>query len=244
MKKFRVVETKRLTELTVLSRTALHANEEKLTRAQKILQLAELSRKMETEREKVVPFYQSTPIPPQLLPPATPQPQPQPQASKAVHDIKESNDMKEEETGATTGRDSLADVNEVFGLGRGGSSAPDGQSLRASALQLDGTAVGHWSYLENFHKKYNKVLLDKLAIAAEKKRLQKENSDLRGILKQYLDGISITEDVVDQDNPLLIVNGKVNLVEKMPVRRSGPSTMQEGALIVANYATHARRSNK
>ncbi len=248
MKKFRQVETKRLTELTSQSRAALQQNESKLIEAQKILQLAELGRKWETEREKVVPFYQSTPIPPQLLPPPTPAQQSKKQTQR--DEKTGGGDDKEEETAGgegeapATGRDSLADVAEVFGLGTGVSGADGAAALKASALQLDGSAVGHWSYLENFHKKYNKVLLDKLAIAAEKKRLQKENSDLRGILKQYLDGISITEDVVDQDNPLLIVNGKVNLVEKMPVRRGAPRTIQEGQHIVHNQITHARRSNK
>jgi hypothetical protein len=71
MKKVRGREAKRLTELTgsflqtsalfvtrvcsVVSREALTTNEGHLTQAERILQLAELSRKMETEREKVQP---------------------------------------------------------------------------------------------------------------------------------------------------------------------------------------------
>ena len=49
--------------------------------------------------------------------------------------------------------------------------------------------------------RYNKVLLDKLAIEREKERLQKENTELQGILKQYLDGISVNEDVMAQVGP-------------------------------------------
>jgi len=41
---------------------------------------------------------------------------------------------------------------------------------------------------------------------------------LRSILKQFLDGVSVNEDVLAQPNPLLVVNGKVNL-NHMPVKR-------------------------
>ena len=76
--------------------------------------------------------------------------------------------------------------------------------------------------------------MDKLAIVEEKKRLSKENEDLRSILKQYLDGIAITEDVVDIDNPLLIVNGKVNLLDQgRTVKRAGrPNTITEGTTVI------------
>lgn len=88
------------------------------------------------------------------------------------------------------------------------------QQLHVTATGPDGKPIHKWGHLENFHKKFNKVLLDKLAIAEEKKRLLKENTDLRSILKQYLDGIAVTEDAVDRDNPLLIVNGRVNLLDR------------------------------
>lgn len=60
MKRFRGSESKRLTELTVLSRAALQRNQDALQQSERILMLAELSRKMETEREKVLPFYESS----------------------------------------------------------------------------------------------------------------------------------------------------------------------------------------
>ncbi len=55
------------------------------------------------------------------------------------------------------------------------------------------------------------MLLDKIAIEQEKKRLAKENGDLRTLIKQYLDGVSVPQDAVDSANPLLIVNGRVNV---------------------------------
>lgn len=41
----------------------------------------------------------------------------------------------------------------------------------------------------------------------------------KSLLKQYLDGVSVNDDVMNANNPLLVVNNKVNLnrppVEKM-----------------------------
>eukprot|EP00954_Amorphochlora_amoebiformis_P022610 1354495-Amorphochlora_amoeboformis.AAC.1 len=41
-----------------------------------------------------------------------------------------------------------------------------------------------WNSLQNFHKKYNKVLLDKLAIEQEKKSLIAENEELKAVLQR------------------------------------------------------------
>ena len=50
------------------------------------------------------------------------------------------------------------------------------------------------------------------AIDRESQRLQQENDDLRAILKQYLDGISVNEDVMNNPlNPLLVVNYRLQL---------------------------------
>merc|ERR1719262_1906333 len=85
---------------------------------------------------------------------------------------------------------------------------------------LDDTRIDEWTYLDTFFKRFNKVKLDSLAIDKEKQRLEKENVQLRSILKQFLDGVSVNEDVVENPNPLLVVNGKVNL-NHLPTRRGG-----------------------
>ena len=53
-------------------------------------------------------------------------------------------------------------------------------------------------------------MLDKLALEKQKIELDRENEHLRSILKQYLDGISLTDDVLAQPNPLVIVNGTLS----------------------------------
>ena len=45
--------------------------------------------------------------------------------------------------------------------------------------------------LDSFWKRYNKVLLDKLAIVNQKSRLDKENFFFKSLLKQYLDGVQL-----------------------------------------------------
>ena len=35
---------------------------------------------------------------------------------------------------------------------------------------------------------------------------QMENDELRVILKQYLNGISVTPDMIETDNPLVVIN--------------------------------------
>lgn len=84
------------------------------------------------------------------------------------------------------------------------------------SLQEQG--MDEWSYLDNFFKRENKVKLDSLAIEKEKSRLEKENVQLRSILKQFLDGVSVNENVLSGPNPLLVINGKVNL-NHVPMRQ-------------------------
>lgn len=67
------------------------------------------------------------------------------------------------------------------------------------------------SGLENFWKRYNKVMLDKLSLDKEKHGLSQENQKLRMLLKQYLDGISVNDEVLSHVNPLLVVNSKSNV---------------------------------
>lgn len=57
------------------------------------------------------------------------------------------------------------------------------------------------------------VLVDTVAVEREEQRLEQENTDLRTILKQYLDGISVNEDVMNNPlNPLMVVNNRLQLI--------------------------------
>ena len=53
-----------------------------------------------------------------------------------------------------------------------------------------------------------KAVVDVAVLEKTNEQLQKENEDLKVILKRYLDGISIHPDVLDTPNPLLVVNSR------------------------------------
>lgn len=158
----RAEDKKRLADLTQNARNCQQSLKDKLALGERILKTAQLCRKFETEREKVLPFYIS--------------------------------------------REVLTEFEE-------GNFDYGDEDLREEIKKeiTDGVSLEEWTYLDNFFKRFNKVKLDHLAIEQEGKRLHKENLQLRSILKQFLDGVSVNEEVLSQPNPLLVVNGKVKL---------------------------------
>ena len=65
-----------------------------------------------------------------------------------------------------------------------------------------------WGKLENFYKRFNKSMLDKLAIERERNRLAEENRRLNQLLKSCDEGTSVKPEVMDTPNPLLVINGR------------------------------------
>lgn len=90
--------------------------------------------------------------------------------------------------------------------------------------------------LDNFYKRYNKVHLDKLAIEKQKATLDKENMFFKNLLKQYLDGVSVNDDVINANNPLLVINYKVNLNRPPVIAEEGRHNPYiEGNMEISNY---------
>ena len=92
--------------------------------------------------------------------------------------------------------------------------------------------------MENFWKRVNKVTLDAHALEKEKEKLSIQNHKLRTMLKQYLEGISVSDDVMSRANPLmqcmtlpLTYQGPM-LGEKR--RPAAPITVVEAAHVVRN----------
>lgn len=173
-------EEKRLGDLTMNSKECMDTLKGYQKLGEKILKTAELCRKLETEKEKVLPFYQSDEVTQDELP-----------------DIK---------------------VEKIEGM----------KKQKYNEFQL----------LDNFYKRYNKVLLDKLAIEKQKATLEKENMFFKSLLKQYLDGVSVNDDVLNSNNPLLVINSKVNL-NRPPVERMDGQphkTFVEGNTVINNIA--------
>ncbi|XP_005406729.1 PREDICTED: coiled-coil domain-containing protein 65 isoform X3 [Chinchilla lanigera] len=153
---------------------------------EKILKLAEICRKFETEEEKVLPFYASV---------LTPEEQ-----------EFEAQDRGEELT------EELAKV------------------------------MADYSGMENFWKRYNKVKLEQLSLQHRRAQLLEINRKLREMLKQYLDGISVSDEVLSQLNPLLIVNHRSNLPPPLPAAMARPGDRPPTTYNVVEAAHVASRT--
>jgi hypothetical protein len=62
--------------------------------------------------------------------------------------------------------------------------------------------------MQNFHRKYNKALMECMAIDKEKARLATENEQLQDLISQFINGTRISDDILGSDNPLFVVNGR------------------------------------
>ncbi|KAL5016348.1 hypothetical protein ScPMuIL_005937 [Solemya velum] len=181
MNRMRDLERDKLTKLTLESNAAIKELMRQKEKVQLILKTAEMCRKLETEEEKVLPFYATS--------------------------------LTQDET---------EDVDQAV------AEQPTEQLVNVMHEYLP---------LENFWKRFNKVTLDKLALDKEKQTLMQENQQLRTLLKQYLDGISVNDEILSQVNPLFIVNNKTNVKLNVPVvdprvRRPAAQTVVEAAHVV------------
>eukprot|EP00047_Mylnosiga_fluctuans_P002477 m.224672 g.224672 ORF g.224672 m.224672 type:complete len:498 (-) comp11131_c0_seq1:1772-3265(-) len=177
-----------LTQLTIDSRACLDALKERLSLGETILKQAEVCRKLETDEEKILPFYADT----------------------AVEGL---------ETPAADEKTATAE---------------------AQAFTVDGVRVDERTALDLFWKRYNKVLLDGAAVAKEREDKAQENARLRALLKQYLDGISVNEEVLSQNNSLFIVNNRSNVPAAVPVG-DGRVAVKPAVVQITGAAVTGRR---
>ncbi|KAH0629153.1 hypothetical protein JD844_011008 [Phrynosoma platyrhinos] len=150
MNRARAKARSNLAKLTQESMRTLKMLEHVVEKAELILRLAEMCRRLESEEEKVLPFY----------------------ASSLSWDEQRTADKVAMEKPV----EPLAEMMQDY--------------------------VG----LERFWQRYNKVRLEQLSLERAKEALLQDNLKLRQLLKQYLDGISVNDEVLSQINPLMIVN--------------------------------------
>jgi len=183
MKNIQDLMRKKLTKLTLDSNESINVLRKKSEKAEEILKLAEMCRKLETEEEKVLPFYASS--------------------------------LTEEEEN---------DVKQAV--------------LEQPSVEL-AEAMKDYMSLDNFWKRYNKVLMDKLVLDKEKMMLSNENAQLRLLLKQYLDGISVNDEVINQTNPLFIVNHRTNIRMGIPIM---DSRVERGNKVIIEAKDHLKNT--
>eukprot|EP00697_Spironema_sp_BW2_P014352 gnl/Spiro4/477_TR263_c0_g1_i1.p1 gnl/Spiro4/477_TR263_c0_g1~~gnl/Spiro4/477_TR263_c0_g1_i1.p1 ORF type:complete len:561 (+),score=227.35 gnl/Spiro4/477_TR263_c0_g1_i1:64-1746(+) len=242
MQRMRELEKTRLAALIHNSRKCLTKLQGNLNLGERIFRLVELNRKLESEREKLLPYYSSTVPAVQDDADADAQEHTagQQQQPWQPHAMANANGPQSERERtdllAQLLPDPQDDAKELMRL------------LQPSAVQVDGQPLRDTEYLDNFFKRFNKVKLDQIALEAEKARLQAENTKLRSTLKQYLDGISVNQDVLSTQNALFIANQATLFRPKRSPLEIQPTSQVEivhkpiiEAAMVAQTAAHAAR---
>ena len=216
MTKFRQGESRRLLDLTQHARkTKAHLNQN-LDCARSVLASGENARQLETEREQIIPYKKSI-----------------------------SDDGDVEEALSDEAKRELEKLRELMAMCRLQKREDISPEVAESLLETastsskgDGSGIEEWQYLDNFYKRFNEVLMDKLESERERARLRQENRELQGILKQYIDGISVSEETLRNPNPLLVVNGRTNMRQR-PVRLGRPPVV-EGNFMVNTGRAHTQ----
>jgi len=182
MHECRMEERKLLSKMVQKSDSTLKTLTKIKEQGDAILSFSEMCRKLETEEEKVLPFYAST--------------------------------LTEEEQ---------EDVNNAV--------------YEAPSEPLS-KIMHRYVGLENFWKRYNKVLLDKLTLDKERNVMMQENRQLRSILKQYLDGISVNDEILSQNNSLFVVNQRTNVRLNVPITDNRVTTVHKAHLLQNGRGTN------
>lgn len=178
-----------LTELTVRSKECIDKLKKKVELANTILKQAEMCRKYETEQEKVLPFYQES---------------------------VSQEEVEAEKREAAGGEEEEEDPLVELGLTKRMEEPPQ-DTAYATVPGEEERLVSDHDHLKLFWKRYNKALLDKAAAEKERSSLTEINQKLKTLLKQYLDGISVNHEVLQQENTLFVVNGRTNARVGIPV---------------------------
>ncbi|XP_059688739.1 dynein regulatory complex subunit 2 [Gavia stellata] len=149
-----------LAGLTAQSSATLKALAQVAEKAQRVLRLAEMCRRLETEEEKVLPFYPS----------------------------------------------SLAE----------GERRDAQRVLEETPAEPLARAMRDYVGLERFWQRFNKAKLEEQALERERAALSQRNRHLRELLRQYLAGVSISQEVLAVPNPLLAVEQKSCVPRDLP----------------------------
>lgn len=252
MAKSRALHMARMKALSTSAAAAKSRLADATSTAQHILTLAETVRALESEAEKVYPF-----APTHGTLPATSVGT----GGAAVASVKAETAA---ECGTSVG--AAAGVDLSASLARTWSGVPEvvmGQTLpphpslqdtraaiEAEGLPLDpdlaapgtGQALAEAETLHHFYGRYNKALLEQLALERARDALKAEQAELQLVLQQVLDQTGVPASAVDGPNALLVVNGRVGADSRMPPVRVGGTGViykQEASQVSNTYAKGA-----
>lgn len=231
MARMRDAHSARLAALATHARDAKKELDERIALAERVLALGELARKLETEREHVLPFGD--------------------EASNSSSSSTSSSTLANQSLATEEDKQQARELTESVRRGVDGSSPSssdpsddnDGEldelaPWQPAAPMLHGAIVGEWDALERFWSRFNKAQLDAVALSRAQQRLVRENAELQQILRQYLDGVSVSDAALAGANPLLVVNGRLRLA-----REEGGGLQQRGPSVVVD-ANHLVQTNR
>lgn len=215
IKVYRSTQNTRLLHLSQSANLCKKALSDKIEFARRIIQLSELSRKMESIHEQVLPF-----VPPDV---------------DTGEQLGSSQKANNQDNGAAQDDTVLENDTNTHGKvppitqpvppamhpSANIAGMPYGPPAHQSSVwTLDEIQpVPDNERLANFYRKYNKVMLDNVAINKEKDRLELENAQLQDLIQQYMSGMQLDTMTLADDNPLFVVNGRANLNHAPPVRK-------------------------
>mmetsp|Transcript_10558 Transcript_10558/g.13012 ORF Transcript_10558/g.13012 Transcript_10558/m.13012 type:complete len:542 (+) Transcript_10558:174-1799(+) len=233
MNRFRGCEHNKLIAITKSARSSKELLREKMAMAERIVTLAQLCAKMETDHERIIPYLNSALAVEQrrhqqLMEEQNGQRTLEDYAAKLASDWRQDIQKGQEYEGSNGdcrhndrgGKNDIHEQLSMISLSNKRENEKDGRSL-----------FTNWSHFDPFWKKYNKVLLDALIVEKKELKLKKEYNDLQAMLKKFMDGISINDDVIRSNNPLLVVNGRVQ-PSPTKIKKEGKFTIVDANHVV------------
>ncbi|KAJ8260138.1 hypothetical protein GJAV_G00177490 [Gymnothorax javanicus] len=163
-----------LHRLTLNSDKASKQLQSIITKGERLIRLAGICRKLETEQERVQPFYRCF-------------------LSAEEQRLVQENQLEP----ATT---ELAQV------------------------------MHDYAGLEGMWQRWSKVELDRLCLQQEKAALTQENLQLRTMLRQYLNGLTVSDEALQQDRTLLTVSRPSQSQRPRPSRQQQPAHVMQHTL--------------
>jgi hypothetical protein len=225
IKIYRSTQNQRLLHLSQSANSCKKALNDKLDFARRVLSLNDLSRRMETLLEQILPFAPVDEADPTALKDADQASQPAARSESASPQRGEKVPKNAHPPAAAGQVKHVAHQSSVWTHG------------------AESDFVPSYDRLGNFYHKYNKILLDNVAINKEKERLAMENAQLQDLIQQYTEGLQINNDILSHDNPLLVINGRANLNHDPPVRKMKP-TIQDAVQISATNTRQFQVTHK
>lgn len=215
---YRGSQNQRLLQLTQSANSCKDRLKGKLDMAKRILNLAELSRNVETTYEMILPF---APADVEGLEDST------------IHGEKEVPE-REDQLDAVNEEDAIMEGRSIKAMSEGKKKKFEMPLLHQSSMwSHNDRPIAPPDRLSNFYRKYNHVLMDTISIEKERERLSQENTQLQDLIGQFISGTKLEETVLDDSNPLFVVNGRANLNHQPPVRKLVP-TVQSGNAIASS----------